>query len=199
MIKAALLAISLALSLTAAAQTPVTLVPPDEIEELLMRMRGPDVATWHQFDTLHAAAMYSATRLGACSAYYECLGAIYKNATGRFAVGPVHSDYSADSVRSSTGAAPAGWHKVADFHSHPCVPEHLHRLFSLQDVAGLISTRMTGYMVDMCTGDVHEFIPGVTKQDEVLVPEAGNRWMTGGSIIGHVQAFKNEPTANEGI
>jgi hypothetical protein len=148
-----------------------------------------------RFGTLHEAVMYDAVRLERCSHYYECAGVIAIDPSGKFVASAVHSDYAGDHV-SMNHDVPPGWVLAADIHSHPCVPHHVPSMFSPQDMIGSIITRTTSFMVDFCTGDVHEFIPGVTRPD--LMP-VDNIWLTPGIIVGHVPAFALEPTADEGI
>lgn len=145
-------------------------------------------STWHKSDTLRDAAIYGASRLEQCSQYYECSGFIVTDKDGKFLNSPVRTDYGSDHVRVSTHT-PADMKRVADIHSHPCVPEHVTGKFSPEDMIESITTRMPAYMVDLCTGDVHEFLPGVTKPDEVYDKDA-EIWMTGGTVIGHVLKFK---------
>ena len=149
-----------------------------------------------RFDTLHEAVMYSAYRLEACSHYYECSGFIMIDQNGKFTVSPVRTDYESDHVQIKDGAGPTGWVVAADLHSHPCLPRHFPGLFSPQDMMMALTTRTIMYMVDLCTGDVHEFIPGVTKPDEVPVDDI---WLSAGNIVGHTVAWRLAPIANEGI
>jgi hypothetical protein len=151
---------------------------------------------WHRFDTLHEAAMYAAVRLEQCSHYYECSTFIAKDSHGKFAVGPARTDYSGDSVRISANT-PEDWDIVATVHTHPCLEHHYPGLFSAPDMIGDIVSRTTGYMVDLCTGDVHEFIPGVNKPDDVKIEDS--MWLSAGAIIGHVAAFPNAANADTGI
>lgn len=151
---------------------------------------------YKHFATLHDAVMYAADRLERCSHFYECYGVIARDPLGKFVVSGVHTDYASDHV-GGNHEVPTGWTFAADIHSHPCILHHATGLFSPQDMMGSVLTRAPhSYMVDMCTGDVHEFTPGETKMDEVAVD---NIWLSPGKIVGHVAAFKNEPLAHEGI
>jgi hypothetical protein len=153
---------------------------------------------WKRFDTLHGAAMYAALRLEGCSHYYECSGYIAVDPKGKFTVSPVRTDYSSDSVSIEDGDAPSDWKVVADFHSHPCVPHHYTGLFSGEDMIGALMTRHTAYMVDLCTGEVHEFIPGTSKVDVEPIHD-GEEYLSPGNIIGHVPAFAYAALAHEGL
>ena len=152
-------------------------------------------AEFKHFATLHEAVMYNAARLERCSIYYECAGVIAIDPHGKFVTSAVHSDYAGDHV-SMSHTIPEGWVLAADMHSHPCVPHHAPNMFSPQDMIDSIISRTVSYMVDLCTGAVHEFVPGVTKPDQT---EVDGIWMTEGKIVGYVAAFKNEPQAHEGI
>jgi hypothetical protein len=154
------------------------------------------VADLPRFDTLHEAVMYNAYRLEACSHYYECSGFIMVDPKGQFVVAPVRTDYQSDHVRIKDDTGPDGWVVAADFHSHPCLPRHFPGLFSPQDMISAITTRTIMYMVDLCTGDVHEFIPGVTKPDDVAVEDI---WLSAGKVVGKALAFPFQPVASEGV
>lgn len=193
------LAILLTLSAPAFAAKPA---PPSDLPpELLALLEGTkpvSTAAWPRFDTRRAAALYAAARLEKCSHYYECSGVIVVDPKGKFTVGPVRTDYGSDHVRITNEGVPSDWDIAADFHSHPCVPHHLTSVFSSEDIMGAIMTRTTSYMVDLCTGNVHEFVPGTSKPDTTKI-DGQDRWLTGGSIIGQVAAFPAAPLAVEGI
>jgi hypothetical protein len=149
----------------------------------------------HTFDTLREAVLYDATRLEDCSHVYECAGLIARAANGKYVTGPVWSSNFSDHVEMHD-KVPYGWTLAANIHSHPCVPAHWTGLFSPADMIGALISRTVGYMVDLCSGDVHEFIPGVTKVDEVLVDDI---YMTGGNIVGHVNAYPKDAIPNTGL
>lgn len=149
-----------------------------------------------RFETLHEAAIYASIRLEACSHYYECSGVITQGPDGKYVNSPVRTDYASDSVRIYR-RAPTGYRIVADIHSHPCIPNTHGGVFSDSDIITSITSRTVGYMVDLCTGDVHEFLPGRTRVDEVEV--GADQFLTGGKTIGHVPAYPNDTKANEGF
>lgn len=171
--------------------------PSPELLALIHSMIPHSTSEWKRFDTLHAAALYGAARLEQCSHYYECAGFITMDTKGKYAVSPVRTDYISDSVNVVKDFNPSNWKIQADFHSHPCLPHHYTGLFSQMDMIGSITERTTAYMVDLCTGDVHEFIPGVTKPDSVETHD--DMWLSAGKIIGHVEAFKDAALAHEGL
>jgi hypothetical protein len=149
----------------------------------------------HTFDTLREAVLYDATRLEDCSHVYECAGLIARAANGQFVTGPVWSSNFSDHVEMRN-RVPYGWTLAATIHSHPCVPDHWTAFFSPQDMMNALVTRTISYMVDLCSGDVHEFIPDVTKVDETLVEDI---YLTGGNIVGHVNAYPKDATPNTGL
>lgn len=169
-----------------------------EVRELINRYMGVhSTSEWFRFNTLREAAIYATTRAEQCSHYYECSGVIAVDPKdGRFVVTPVHTDYQSDNVRIMLEDAPSDWTTVATFHSHPCLPHHANYLFSPADLIGSITHRLSNYMVDLCTGDVHEFIIGKDKPDTVF---HDNIWMTGGTVIGTIEAFPEATAAHEGI
>jgi hypothetical protein len=171
-------------------ETPMSVETIRAMEQIL------STQAWHRFTSLDKAAMYGAARLELCSHYYECSATIVIDSRGRYAVSPLHTDYASDHVQVIR-SGPSDWEVAADLHSHPCLPHHATAVFSPEDMSYAITKRTTAYMVDMCTGNVHKFVPGVTKQDEELIDD--DVWLSGGKIIGQVAAFKDAPLANEGI
>lgn len=161
---------------------------PPEAFPAIQYFKQHSALNWKKFDSLREAAIYGAQRLEQCSQYYECSGFIVTNKDGKFLMSPVRTDYASDHVHV-TERNPTETKRVADIHSHPCVPEHVTNKFSPEDMIGAITSRTTAYIVDLCTGDVHEFLPGVTKPDEEYDEDA-EIWMSGGTVIGHVLKFK---------
>lgn len=136
------------------------------------------------FKDLRSAELYGATRAVQCSQYYECGGDIFRTDRGEFVVGRTHSNYAGDELDSQDYDLPPAWVPVADFHTHACLPvTHANEDFSDEDVKGDIAEGTEGVMVDMCTGDVHLFVPGVTPIGEKISSEVHD---TPGEIIGHV-------------
>jgi hypothetical protein len=151
---------------------------------------------WHHFLDINTAATYAALRLEQCSIHYECSSVIYIDPRGIFVVGPSRTDYQSDHVQIVASDGPSDWAIAANVHSHPCLPDYYTSVFSPQDMMGALLERTTSYMVDLCTGDVHEFIAGLTRTDTEKV---GDVWMTGGLIVGHVPAIGYAAFANVGI
>jgi hypothetical protein len=177
------------------AQTHTQTEIPPELAALLDSLPN-STGQWHRFPSLHEAVMYQANRLEECSHYYECAAVIAIDPKGKFTASAVHTDYESDHVSMSVDV-PIGWQLAASIHSHPCIPHHSVNLFSPQDIMGaIIYHEPAAYMVDMCAGDVHEFIPGVTQPATTKFDDI---WLSGGNIVGHVAAFKDAPLAKEGI
>lgn len=178
-----LLGLALCLGLALAAPAHADLTPQQKLDML------------PRFASLHEAAVYGAARLERCSHYYECGAEIATDSAGKFVMSGVTTNYKSDSVRIPE-AVPLGFKLVADIHSHPCLPNAYPQVFSPDDIISSITTRTTAYLVDLCTGKVHEFVPGVTKPDEVLIDD--DTWLTEGVVIGQVAAFPDEPKAVAG-
>ena len=193
------LAVSALIASTALAQPPAGGAPPD-LGKLLALLGGADVVStgdWKRFDTLHEAVLYSAARLEQCSKYYECSSFFVKDDHGKIAVGPTRSDYASDHV-SIRPNAPDSWEILATIHSHPCIPNHYPNVFSPQDMMGSYMTKTTGYMVSLCTGEIHEFIPGKNAPNDVHLDDE-DIWVSAGTIVGHVDKFPDIAKANEGV
>lgn len=175
--------------------------PGDLRQQPLVEQLGLDsTGAWHRFDTLygvHGAAMYAARRLEQCSHYYECSTFIAKDSHGQFAVGPARTDYKGDGVRISANV-PEDWNIVATVHTHPCIANHFPGLFSPDDMIGSITSRTIGFMVNMCTGNIQMFTPGISKADDVELKDEGI-WLSAGTVIGTVDAFPDVAKADTGI
>lgn len=53
---------------------------------------------------------------------------------------------------------------VGTYHTHPCMKDYYHQYFSRSDVIVAMFSGVPAFMLDECTGDVHEFFTAV---DEV--------------------------------
>jgi hypothetical protein len=60
----------------------------------------------------------------------------------------------------------AGDTMVATYHTHPCMVRYFHQYFSVPDVIIAIYTTAPAFMLDECTGDVHEFFTAIDKVHE---------------------------------
>lgn len=140
-----------------------------------------------RYDELHDAAAAAAQMLYACSHYYECGNIIAQDPNGKYVVGRVLASMDhGDEVQIPHGV-PAGWKFIAEAHSHPCLKDsHEVPFFSPQDLMGYVSGRFTGYMLDQCTGDVHEFVPGRDSPNELEMPGNPGTFSTHGVIVAHI-------------
>jgi hypothetical protein len=50
---------------------------------------------------------------------------------------------------------------VATYHTHPCMRDYYHQYFSTPDVIVAIFTAVPMFMLDECTGKVHEFFSAI--------------------------------------
>jgi hypothetical protein len=158
--------------------------PPPEKEQIAIRL-SPEGASLPGYDTLVEAGIHAGARAVACSEVYECGGAIAQRPDGKFVVGPVSSSYYGDSVNADYGV-PTGWKLAAGYHAHPCLPDsHFPWLFSPQDMANAFYMGVPEFVVDQCSGKVHEFDPKVDKQNDVVI-EGGRHYASGGRIVGSV-------------
>lgn len=151
------------------------------------------------YDTLEEAGVHAIARAYQCSHAYECGGPIAQRPDGKFVVGPVYSSYLGDSLEMHHGVPP-GWKLVADYHTHPCLPQH-HDVpyFSPQDLEGYLSERLPGFMGDLCTGNVHEFVPGKDAPDNEEPPNDPGVHLTQGRIVGHIAVDGIDQEPNTGM
>ena len=141
-----------------------------------------------RYDTLHEAAVVAATKLYECSHYYECGGVIATDLAGKYVIGPGLSSMAHGDETNVPHGVPTGWKFVAEIHSHPCLKDtHEVDFFSPQDLMGYQQGKFVGYMLDMCTGEVHEFVPGRdSPNDTEMLPGNPGDFATHGKIIGHI-------------
>jgi hypothetical protein len=162
--------------------------PPKQISISISGAPDTDnFAALPRYDSLHEAAVAAAVKLYECSHYYECSTVIAKDKAGKFLIRPfLLSNDAGDNTEMSHGV-PAGFELAADEHSHPCLPDsHEVSFFSPQDIMENTSTKTIGYMLDQCTGEVHEFIPGVTSPNETEMPGNPGVFSTHGKIVGKI-------------
>jgi hypothetical protein len=151
------------------------------------------------YDTLEEAGVRGIERAYRCSHAYECSGSIaLRPSDGKYVVGPVRSDYAGDSVQVNH-SVPPGWKLVGDFHTHPCNDSsHDVGYFSPQDMAEVTATGVTGFMGDLCTGEVHEFTPGRDKPNDVYL-EDQEIYLSKGRVIGHIAVDGKSMEPDTGI
>ena len=185
--------------ITAGFAVVATVPTPHKPRQVAIEIGPPvdNLASLPRYDSLHEAAVAAAAKLYACSHYYECSTVIAKDHTGKFIVRPfMTSDEQGDHVEMSH-SVPAGFELAADIHSHPCLPDdHAPSYFSPQDVMANTATKTIGYMLDECTGKVHEFIPGVTKPNEELIAGRDGLYSTHGNIVGQIPVDGKASTPN---
>jgi hypothetical protein len=83
---------------------------------------------------------------------------------------------------------------VATYHTHPCMRDYYHQYFSTPDVIVAMFSAVPMFMLDECTGDVHEFfalVDGVheTGDDvEVCGPHCEKKivHLPSGRIVGNI-------------
>jgi hypothetical protein len=140
-----------------------------------------------RYDTLHEAAAAAAVRLYACSRHYECGVVIAADAKGKYVIGPRLSSEDAGDHTDISHEVPPDWTSVADIHAHPCLSDsHEVDFFSPQDIMEYQTLKITGFMLDQCTGDIHEFVPGRDSPNDTEMPGNPGEYSTHGKIIGHI-------------
>jgi hypothetical protein len=183
------LALFLALASPAVVKDPVVVAP--TIQTLLAGLPA--------YDTLEEAGVHAIARAYKCSHVYECGGAIAQRPDGKFVVGPVYSSYEGDSLEIHH-RVPPDWTLVADFHTHPCLPQH-HDVpyFSPPDLISAISSHVIAFMGDTCTGNVHMFVPGKDAPDNEQPPNDPGVYLTQGRIVGHITVDGIDVEPNTGM
>jgi hypothetical protein len=136
-----------------------------------------------EFDSIEEAAVFAMARIYEWSHYYEAGGVIGKLADGKFAVSRPYTNWSGKQVDLENAYDPdnypAGTQIVGDYHQHPCNSNRfVPGVFSPNDLKEYRIFRVEGFVLDMCTGNVHAFKPGVDKE---LDPGE-----TAGRIIGKI-------------
>ena len=159
---------------------------PIEIQSLVDVVLNDKLNSLPGYDTLEEAGVQASQRAANCSHYYECGGIIaLRPSDHKYVVGPVQSSRSGDSVHFERNA-PLGWKVVANYHSHPCLPDtHYVDFFSPEDLMGDTMNKEPGFMVNLCTGDVHEFDPSRDSPNDTLVGDEGI-YSTHGRTVGNI-------------
>jgi proteasome lid subunit RPN8/RPN11 len=93
---------------------------------------------------------------------YEHGGMLVENrGTLRF-IEPHPDNASPDSVNvTDRRALRPGDMLVGTYHTHPCMRGYYHQYFSTPDVIVAMFTAVPAFMLDECTGDVHEFFAAI--------------------------------------
>lgn len=148
------------------------------------------------FATVQEAAIQGIKQAYVCSHFYECAGVIAINPDGKYVAGPVHTSYAGDGVTDRDGV-PMGYKLVASYHTHPCLPDSHHvGYFSNTDTVDYYDNHITGFMGDLCTGEVHEFDIDTMKPGETQVEDGV--WLTKGKIIGKIAVDGHSMEPNVG-
>ena len=97
-------------------------------------------------------------------ALYEHGGMIVENQGTLRWIQPTPDNAQADGVRVLDRTLLLhGDRIVATYHTHPCMREYYHQYFSTADVIVAMLSGVPEFMLDECTGEVHEFFSLVDK------------------------------------
>lgn len=96
---------------------------------------------------------------------------------------------------------------VATYHIHICMKDYYHAVFSYQDIVVAILSGTPEFMLDTCTGDIHEFDPKVDKIHDTGIEahlfgpdcEKVDRHLPAGRIIGNIGETEEERIAPEEV
>ena len=150
------------------------------------------------YDSLEEAGVHAIQRASECSRYYECGGDIAQRPDGKYVVGPAQSSYAGDHVGITHGVPP-GWKLVADYHSHMCLKDsHIPNVFSPTDIESALSEKLTAFVGDLCTGDVHEFDPARDPPNN-FNPPGSDIWVTPGRIVGKISLVPVDAEPHTGL
>lgn len=133
-----------------------------------------------EFNTAEEAAVLALTDAYAISHYYEVGGVIIRQANGKFTVGVPFTQYSGASVEIDYDPERYTGMIVGDYHTHPCnTNKFIPNSFSPNDLQQYRTYHTEGFLLDMCTGKIHAFKPGIDKRN----PDDED---TEGRIIGRI-------------
>lgn len=163
-------------------------MPSHQLAGALSQDQDNELAKLPKYDTMADAAIAAAKALVKCSTDYECAATIAETPDEKYVVGPVVTMFSGDQSQFNFGA-PEPLIAVSHIHSHPCNPSsHANSYFSPPDMINYAVHRIPGFMLDMCTGDVHEFPLGARMDIEhpCTTPTCQRVWLSHGIIVGRV-------------
>jgi hypothetical protein len=92
------------------------------------------------------------------------------------------------------------------YHTHLCMSGYYHQVFSTQDVVVAVLTGLPEFMLDQCTGEVHEFYAKLDKIRETAIIghlfgpncERVEKYLPAGTIVGNIGVNeKLRPALNE--
>jgi hypothetical protein len=127
-----------------------------------------------------------------CPRQFECGGVIYEDSEHHYRVtSPLtsHQHFGVE-IPQYNEAAPAGWHIVADYHTHICsVHNHLFaNFFSPADAYVNQGFHTVGYMLSFCDGNVRRYDPSQDDRDDEVVHFTSGRevYLTCGHVAGWI-------------
>lgn len=145
-----------------------------------------------EFKSAGEAALYALQEAADLSPYYEYAGVILRSPTGSYVFTDPETMYRGDQSSFDDDPAdnPDGYTMVAWYHTHPCLPiSHVPGKFSETDLQSSRSARSEAYMADLCTGNVHAWMPGVDVDPYLEQPVILQRLapaLTAGRLFGHI-------------
>lgn len=140
--------------------------------------QAPDAIV--EFGSIEEAAVYALKNAYDISHYYEVGGVLTRLPNGKFAIGLPSTNWSGVAVSIDYDPEDYVGVIVGDYHQHPCNPHNfIPQSFSPQDLLEYRIHHVEGFMLDMCTGKVHAFLPG----KDVRTPDDG---ITEGRIVGRI-------------
>lgn len=77
---------------------------------------------------------------------------------------------------------------VGTYHTHPCLAGYYHQYFSVPDVIVAIFTRVPEFMLDECSGEVHEFFSATDSVHETGADVTVHHICTGETKVVHLPA-----------
>lgn len=136
-------------------------------------------------DSATAAAVEIFTRLYGLTRSFEYGGVILKAEGGLYMASDPETQHNGIAVNfDEDGDGYPGYQVVADYHNHPCIYGAYTAKFSPTDIHNMRENKLPGYLLDMCTGDIHYWAPG----DALDPPEFGvDAVLASGKIVGHIK------------
>lgn len=113
--------------------------------------------------------------------YYEWGGEIALMPNGKFAALAPNTSFSGDHVHIDRNDFGLNAVIVGHYHTHPCLPDHWAEYFSVPDMDEVVFGRLSAFMGDFCSGNVHAFFHG--DKPDVEVTNHGV-YLTKGRIVG---------------
>jgi hypothetical protein len=145
-----------------------------------------------EFATINEAALFAFQYIlkQPVSTYYEYGGQIVQMPDGKYALAMPDTDYSGDRVSYSADPDDYKGKLVASYHTHPCLPDsHVPGVFSGNDIQGFRVFNRPGFLLDLCTGDVHYWAPGDPVEPRFSGSSLGDlrgELVAKGKIVAHI-------------